>query len=135
MSGSLGMKSPERWQGWWLIADFHGEPVLRHDALPDDVQPGGRIYLLSCTTTARMLDKIMQVAHMCVTFKAGDQPLLGLIAAFEDIFFPQVNLCTEGGSKRLTKRQIRELVDYCLSHDDSRGPLRCRTHWDWWPFG
>ncbi len=80
MTESLGMKSPESWQGWWLIAGFHGEPVLRHDALPDDVQPGGRIYLLTCTTSARMLDKIMQVASMRVTFNAGDQPLLGLIA-------------------------------------------------------
>lgn len=74
-----------------------------------------------------MLDKIMQVASIRVTFKAGDQPLSGLIAAFEDIFFPQVNLCTEGQSKCLTKRQVRELADNCLS-DDNQGPLRCRTH-------
>lgn len=86
MSEFPGMKSPERWQGWWLIADFHSEPVLRHDALLDDVRRGGRIYLLTCTTSARMLDKIMQIADMRVTFKAGDQPLPGLIAAFEDIF-------------------------------------------------
>jgi hypothetical protein len=140
MSESVGMKSPERWQGWWLIADFHGEPVLRHDALPDDVRPGGRIYLLTCTTSARMLDKIMTVAHMRVAFEVGDQPLLGLIAAVEDIFFPQVNLCTEGSSKRLTERQIRELTIFnCGGYGSgsSGSAAVCQKHEvsRWWRAG
>jgi hypothetical protein len=68
--------------------------------------------LEDCTTSAAVLDWIFQIAGK----EWGDGPaernavIAGLVNALDDILRPQVNLCTGGQSKRLSRTAVRRLV-------------------------
>jgi hypothetical protein len=58
------------------------------------------------TTSAKMLDMIMQVARK---LWATDECTAGLVRALEDILNPQAHLCSCGGSKRLAVKKIEQM--------------------------
>lgn len=72
-------------------------------------EPGSYyVELLECTTSARTLDRIIQIAGKNW---ADAECLAGLIRALADVLDPQANLCSSGTSRRVTKARIRALVD------------------------
>lgn len=99
------------WGPWHLDAFIY---VLWTDA-------GGYHYeidLEECTTSARVLDWICQVAGK--EWDGREHILAGLVAAFDDILRPQAHLCSSGQSKRLTKAAIRQLVDDAAEREGAR---------------
>jgi len=60
-----------------------------------------------CTTSAQVLDWIIQVAEKTW---ADDATIAGLIRALDDVLHPQAHLCSSGASKTLNKAKIRALV-------------------------
>lgn len=63
--------------------------------------------LEECTTSARVLDRIIQVSKKPW---ADDATVAGLIRALGDVLSPQRELCSFGTSKHLAKTRIRELA-------------------------
>jgi hypothetical protein len=89
----------DSWGPWELDTAVY---VLRMD------EPFGyEVDLEECTTSARVLDRIVQVAHKT---DADDATIAGLVRALGDILSPQANLCSFGASKRLAKTRTRELA-------------------------
>jgi hypothetical protein len=68
---------------------------------------GYEVDLEECTTSAEMLDWIMQVAGKSW---ATPEIVAGLVQAFADILDPQRHLCSGGASRLLTESRIRDLV-------------------------
>jgi len=67
-----------------------------------------------CTTSAEVLDWIMQVAGKQW---ATPELMSGLLCALRDVLNPQATLCSCGRSKRLTKSELRSRVDaFALDH-------------------
>jgi hypothetical protein len=90
---------PARWEPWELDVSSY---VLRMaEPFPYEVD------LEECTTSARVLDRIMQVSYKT---DADDATIAGLIRALGDVLKPQANLCSFGTSKRLTMTRVRELA-------------------------
>lgn len=91
---------PDDWGPWELDTSTC---VLRiAEPFPYEVD------LEQCTTSARVLDRIMQISHKTDT---DDATIAGLIRALGDVLNPQANLCSFGASKHLTTTRIRELAD------------------------
>lgn len=65
--------------------------------------------LEACTTSAKVLDRICQIAGK----QWGGQAhvLAGLVTALDDILSPQAHLCSNGQSRRLGRREIQGLAD------------------------
>jgi hypothetical protein len=61
--------------------------------------------LADCLTSARVLDKVIQISGKAW---ADDALIAGLIRALDDVLDPQANLCPFGASKRLGKRRVGE---------------------------
>jgi len=95
------MKNLGGWRGWHL--EKGERPILRHETISAGDYT---INLLTCNTSARMLDWIFQLRP-----RGGDEALAGLIEAFDSIFRPQANLCSGGKSKRLSRRKLLKLVN------------------------
>ncbi|MFF0099787.1 hypothetical protein ACFYO8_10675 [Micromonospora sp. NPDC005257] len=91
------------WGGWQLDVEHH-VLVLR--------DPTGRewydIDLEGCVTSAQVLDRICQVK---AKLWSADVVVAGLVRALDDILGPQERLCSWGRSMKLTKDQIRTLVN------------------------
>jgi hypothetical protein len=89
-----------RWGGWRLEGLALSYPAYPGDACyPIDVE--------RFTTSAEMLDMIMQVAKKPW---ADDECLAGLVRALNDILQPQGTLCSFGRDRKLTPAKIRRLV-------------------------
>jgi hypothetical protein len=82
-----------RWNGWRLDGL---ELVYGNDVYPVDLE--------ACTSSAGVLDIIIQVAHKTW---ANDACLAGLVRALDDILQPQARLCSGGADKRITTAKIR----------------------------
>jgi hypothetical protein len=89
----------KRWGGWRLEGLELLFPAYTGGCYPIDVQ--------RFTSSAQMLDMIMQIAHKTW---ADDECLAGLVRALNELLQPQAHLCSCGGDKRLTAAQIRQLV-------------------------
>jgi hypothetical protein len=90
-----------RWNGWRLKGTR-----LSYRPFPDRMYAYPIDLECQCTTSARMLDIIMQVAGKTW---ADDACLAGLIRALDHILRPQANLCSSGIDKPLTKQVLRSL--------------------------
>jgi hypothetical protein len=90
------------WNGW-----EHCGTNLRYEAYPPNHY---EIDLADCTTSAKVLDWIIQIEG-----KAWADPmcLAGLIRAFNDILDPQTNLCSGGHGKVMTVEAIRACCTRC----------------------
>jgi hypothetical protein len=89
----------------------------------------------ACTTSAEVLDWIIQVAQKgwASAEHGGNGPehnpdgwtddaiLAGLVRALDDVLHPQANLCSFGASKRLSRRRIVALVDLAADHERAPG--------------
>jgi hypothetical protein len=79
--------------------------------LADD-QHGYDVELLTCTSSAEVLDWLCQI-----TAKDWGSPhVVGhLVRAFNEVLNPQANLCSWGQPMTMTKAQIRQVIlDYRL---------------------
>lgn len=98
----LGPRPGRNWGPWRLDPD---NLVL---ICEDEQHPAGyEVDLELCTTSAQVLDWIMQVE---MKTWADDQVVAGLIRALNDVLRPQSTLCSSGTSKTLTTSQIAELA-------------------------
>jgi hypothetical protein len=91
------------WNGWRL--EDWGKGVLGgwHLVYPAYAGGGYPIDIERFTTSAEMLDLVMQVARKGW---ATDVCLAGLVRALNDILQPQANLCTCGTDKTMTRKEI-----------------------------
>lgn len=65
--------------------------------------------LEQCLTSAGTLDWIMQIANKTWADK-DDSVIAGLVRAIDDVIRPQAFLCSFGGSRRISRAKVRELV-------------------------
>jgi hypothetical protein len=63
--------------------------------------------LEDCTSSARVLDVIAQVAGKTW---ADDATLAGLVRALDDLLRPQAHLCPSGAPRTITAARVRQLV-------------------------
>jgi len=89
------------WGPWQLDPDR-----FELDAAPGSVD-SYPIDLLTCTDSAEVLDWICQFAKRS---RGDDAAVAGLVHALNDVLRPQANLCSWGEPKRLSKKQLRDLV-------------------------
>jgi hypothetical protein len=90
---------PVKWGEWELD---RARLVLMHTA-----GYGYEVDLEDCTTSAQVLDWIMQIAGK----NWGTRKCVGgLVEALNDLLRPQANLCSFGADKTLTRERIAELV-------------------------
>lgn len=64
--------------------------------------------LVTCDSPAQVLDWICQIAGR---YRADDAAIAGLVRAFDDLLWPQANLCGEGKPKKLSGRKLRALLE------------------------
>ena len=74
-----------------------------------DAKHDYEIDLEDCTTSAKVLDWIMQIGG--TKCWADDACVAGLVRAFHQALRPQANLCSGGGSKTMTRLEIARSVD------------------------
>ncbi len=100
------LPEPERqWGGWKLDSE---RLVLEYPAYPDAAgETHYRINLGDCTSSAHVLDEIMQIAGKNW---ATDECLAGFVHAINDILEPQANLCSFGMDLILNRERIACLV-------------------------
>jgi hypothetical protein len=84
--------------------------------------------LEECTTSARVLDRIIQLAGK--EWARGDPAarnalIAGLVTALDDVLRPQATLCSFGQSRRLSGPAIRKLVTQTRLQAQ---PTRRRVH-------
>ena len=96
----------ENWGSWHLDREIR---VLWTEA-------GGYRYevdLDTCTSSARVLDWIMQIAGKVWGSTAAEHYVIvgGLVNALNAVLRPQGNLCSSGRSKHLSAAQIRYLIE------------------------
>lgn len=95
-----------RWEGWRLDPEILTLGMFTTD--------GGFLYeidLEQCLTAAQLLDRIMQIRGKDWQELNMNAVLGGLLLAIDDVLHPQATLCSWGRSKRLDRRQLRDLVD------------------------
>lgn len=93
---------PERWGPWRLDPDNLALVLVDREA-----HWLYTIDLERCTTAAAVLDWIMQVNG-----KGWADRVVGpLVAALDDVLYPQSTLCSWGRSKRLPKDELRKMVN------------------------
>jgi hypothetical protein len=107
------MKREMRWMLWRFRAD-NLTLVCNAGGYPYEID------LETCTTSAQVLDWIMQVAGKTW---ATDTVLAGLVRAFDDLLYPQANLCSSGISK--TIEDVRDVIEQEIDEPYSR--LRARA--------
>lgn len=95
---------PTRWGPWQLDRDIC---VLYAEEVPTAGRVDYEVDLDECTTPARVLDWIAQVAEKSW---ADAETVVGLVYALNDVLGFQSGLCGGGKSKRLTRRQIADRV-------------------------
>ena len=99
-AAARGTRRPE-WGPW----DIDRDACVLWTAAP------GRRYeidLEDCTTSARVLDWICQVAGK--QWQDRDRVIAGLITALDDVLNPQAHLCPSGRSRNLSTIAIRALA-------------------------
>lgn len=90
---------PLRWGEWEL--DREQLVLVNHAAY------GYRVHLEECTSSAEVLDWIMQIANK----SWGTHVCLGsLVDALNALLRPQANLCFGGEDKQITSERVIELV-------------------------
>jgi hypothetical protein len=117
------------------LSELADQPRRRHEWGPWRLDPTTRVLypvwpyryevdLDTCTTSAEVLDWILQIAGKAWASPehggldpthnpdgwTEDQIIAGLVRALDDVLHPQAHLCSSGQSKRLGKRRIAELV-------------------------
>src|SRR6266487_1772983 len=92
---------PSDWGPWRL------KTSTRELSVRVGKQHSYEVDLDDCTTSAQVLDWMMQVAGKSW---ADDATIAGLVRALDDVLRPQANLCSGGRSKELTGAAIRRLV-------------------------
>lgn len=77
---------------------------------PSDTHWVYYVDLETCTSSAKVLDWIFQISGRYMDIPE-DEVTTGLIKLLNAILYPQSTLCSMGKDKRLTREQIRKLVD------------------------
>ena len=96
---AMAVPVPSDWGPWRLEAD--GSPQLIHGSGQGDYY----VSLGSCTSSAEVLDRIIQVAEKTW---ADNATTGALITALDDILRPQSTLCSAGQPKTTTTAEINE---------------------------
>jgi hypothetical protein len=102
--------SHKRWRGW----------QYRADNLTLTCHAGGYPYeidLGTCTSSAEVLDWIMQIAGKTW---GSDDVIAGLVRALDGLLYPQANLCSSG--QNLTIDNVRAVIK--RESKEQRSPLR-----------
>ena len=117
MTGELIIKSaaeimaeppePRQWGGWKLKKSTYELEYFPYAKGETGAAYSYSVDLERCTTSAQMLDWIMQIAGKTW---ANDVCLAGLVRALDDVLAPQGTLCSFGKSKTLTEAAIRKHV-------------------------
>jgi hypothetical protein len=75
------------------------------------------VNLQNLHSSSRMLDTIFQIAGKSWATEAC---LSGLIRALDELLYPQVHLCSGGHDKKLTIKQIRDLLDHHAQNGENK---------------
>jgi hypothetical protein len=91
----------------WDPSKLNGWKLYKSGELEFPAYEGGGGYPLDisdCTSSAKVLDWICQVAHKTW---ADDACVAGLVRALDEILDPQANLCSCGRDKQMTRAAVR----------------------------